>query len=277
MTSRDTVASWLWWGLLACLAIAVLLPFWAMLTGSITPNNAMSAGQLPLWPQTLDWGHYVTAWRKIPLLRYTLNSLWVATLASGGQVFVSAMAAFGFARLSFPGRNLLFFLVLLTMMVPPQVNLVPLFLVMKTLHWVDSLWALIIPGCFGAFGIFLLRQWFIGIPSELDDAARLDGASTWSFYWRIALPVVLPAIATLAIYSFIVNWNSFMWPLVVIQSDTLRTLPLGIAELKNTYRDAIDWGVMMAACTVSVMPIVLLYLATQKQLTRNLVQGAVKG
>jgi multiple sugar transport system permease protein len=280
VTQRGHIGSWshtLSLALLSCLALAVILPFWVMLTGSVSPTELLSSGRLPLFPTHVTGEHYQHAWQQVPMLQYTWNSLWVSFLASSGQVFVSAMAAFGFAKLRFPGRDSLFFAVLLTMMVPPQVNLVPLFLVMKSLHWVNTLWALIIPGCFGAFGIFLLRQWFLTIPSELDDAARLDGASTWQFYWRVALPMVLPALATLGIYSFIVNWNSFMWPLVIIQSDALRTLPLGLAELKNTYRDAIDWGVMMAACTISVMPIVLLYVATQKQLTRNLVQGAVKG
>lgn len=272
---EHTVSSWFWWAILATLAMAMLLPFWVMISGSLTPSEQMTHASL--WPKQLDFNHYTTVFDKIPLLRYSLNSFLVAFLASIGQVMLSSMAAFGFAKLRFAGRDKLFFLVLLTMMIPPQVNLVPLFLVMKTLHWIDTIWALIIPGCFGAFGIFLLRQWFLTVPNELEDAANLDGATTWQFFRRIALPIVLPAVITLGIYSFIVNWNSFMWPLIVVQSDTLRTLPLGIAELKNTYRDVIDWGVMMAACTISVMPILLLYAATQKQLTRNLVQGAVKG
>lgn len=241
------------------------------------PTEQLQHGTLNLWPQALDGSHYQTVFEKIPLFQYSINSLLISFVASLGQLAISAMAAFGFAKLHFPGRDKLFFLVLLTMMVPPQVNIVPLFLVMKTLHWVDSIWALIIPGCFGAFGIFLLRQWFMNIPQELEDAARMDGANTWQVFLRVALPMVIPAIVALGIYSFIINWNSFMWPLIVIQSDTLRTLPLGIAELKNTYRDVIDWGVMMAACTISVLPILLLYLSTQRHLTRNLVQGAIKG
>ena len=274
-SSECTVASWFWWALLSTLALAMLLPFWVMIAGSVIPTAEIN--HTSLWPLQLDLSHYTTVFDKIPLLRYSMNSLLVAFLASLGQVSLSAMAAFGFAKLHFPGRDKLFFLVLLTMMIPPQVNLVPLFLVMKTLHWIDTIWALIIPGCFGAFGVFLLRQWFLTVPNELEDAANLDGATTWQFFLRIALPIILPAVLTLAIYSFIVNWNSFMWPLIVIQSESLRTLPLGIAELKNTYRDVIDWGVMMAACTISVLPILLLYAATQKQLTKNLVQGAVKG
>jgi multiple sugar transport system permease protein len=162
------------------------------------------------------------------------------------------------------------------MMIPPQVNIVPLFLVMKLFHWVDSYAGLVVPGLFGAFGVFLLRQWFNALPQELEEAARMDGCNPWQVFVHVALPLARPALAALAIFVFIGSWNSFMWPLVITQSDAMRTLPVGISALKSSFRDVTDWGVLMAASTLSIIPIVLVFLAGQRQFIRGLLQGGVK-
>lgn len=265
-----------WVLLLATFALALVLPFWVMLSGSLMTSEQLNSQHVGLLPRALTFTHYIEAFQKVPLGQYLLNSILVSATASIIQLLIAAMAAFGFAQLNFRGKNILFAIVLMTMMVPPQVNLVPLFLLMKSAHLVDTIWALVIPGCISAFGIFLLRQWFLGLPKDLESAATLDGCNTWQYFWKIALPLVLPALVALGLYAFIGNWNNFIWPLVVIQSDHLRTLPLGLSELKNTYRDAIDWGVMMAASTVSILPIVILYLFGQRYFKNALLQGGIK-
>lgn len=256
---------WVWILFLIIVAFSVLFPFMVMLSGAFSLDKGVSFNNLQ------------TVWQKIPFLQYTLNSLWVATLSSLGQLLLASLAAYGFSKLQFKYKNALFFAVLLTMMVPPQVNLVPLFMVVKHLGMLDTHWALIIPAWFGVFGIFMLRQWFLSLPDALFEAAWLDGCTHWQYFFKVALPLVKPALVALGLYCFIANYNSLMWPLISIHSEGLRTLPLGIVELKNTYRDAIDWGVLMAASFLSILPILILYLVGQKQLQQGLMQGALKG
>jgi multiple sugar transport system permease protein len=191
-------------------------------------------------------------------------------------VLFAAMAAYAFSRMHFPYKNSLFFIFLMTLMVPPQVNIVPLFFMMKEFHWLNSYWALIVPGLFGAFGVFLLRQWFNGLPKELEDAARMDGCNPWQTFWQIALPLSTPALAALAIFTFIGSWNSFMWPLIVTNSDSIRTLPVGVAALKGSFRDTTDWTVLMAAATLSIVPVVVVFLLGQKQFMKGILAGGLK-
>jgi multiple sugar transport system permease protein len=238
-----------------------LLPFGVMLASSLADG-----GQA-----------YARLFTQIPFGAYTLNSLMVALWTTLGQVLLSAMAGWAFARLSFPGRPLWFMLVLATLMIPPQVNLVPLFFMMKALGWMNTPWALIVPGLFHAYGIFWLRQWFSKFPRELEEAAALDGCSPWDTFWRVALPTALPALAPLALFAFINSWNGFLWPLVVIHTDTWRTLPLGLAQLKGSFRDTLDWPLLMAGATMSVLPLVGLFVWGQRWLMRGMLGGAVKG
>ncbi len=254
----------------------MVLPFWVMLSTSLMTPDEVFRFPPPLMPGALFGGNYQTVFQQVPMARYFLNSLIVATVTTGGQLILSAMAAFGFSRLVFPGRNLLFMVFLVTMMIPPQVNIVPLFFVMKTFHWVDTYAGLIVPGLFGAFGVFLLRQWFNAMPKELEEAAYLDGCNPFQMFWRIALPLARPVLAALGIFVFIGAWNSFMWPLIITQSDELRTLPVGIAALKSSYRDITQWGVLMAASTLSVIPVIALFVIGQKQFIEGLLQGSVK-
>jgi multiple sugar transport system permease protein len=210
------------------------------------------------------------------LLRYLANSLIVALVTVVGQVVTGSMAGFAFARMRFRGRNALFFAVLATMMVPVYINLVPLYAMMAMVGWVDTYQALVLPGLTGAFGIFLFRQWFLNLPSELEDAARIDGCSPWDLYWRIALPTAWPAIATLAIFEFLASWNTFLWPLVVTNSEALRTLPVGLAAFKSSMRETTDWGLLMAATTVAVLPALVAFLLGQRHFVRGLLEGAIK-
>jgi multiple sugar transport system permease protein len=257
-------------------AVFMAAPFALMLGTSLMTYAQTVAYPPEWWPDPLTLANYRKALTETPLLRYLTNSLFVALVTVVGQVLTGSMAGFAFARLRFKGRNTLFFAVLTTMMVPVYVTLVPLYALMASIGWVDTYQALILPGLTGAFGIFLFRQWFLNLPSELEDAARIDGCGPWELYWRIALPTAWPAIATLAIFEFLASWNTFLWPLVVTNSEALRTLPVGLAAFKSAMRETTDWGLLMAATTVAVAPALLVFIAGQRHFVKGILDGSVK-
>jgi multiple sugar transport system permease protein len=257
-------------------AIFMAFPFLLMI-GTSLMTYAQTTHYPPEWiPRPATPQNYAKALGETPLLRYLLNSLVVALFSVLGQVVTGSMAGFAFARLRFGGRDALFFAVLATMMVPVYINLVPLYALMSLLGWVDTYQALIVPGLVGGFGVFLFRQWFLALPAELEDAARVDGATPWQLYWLVALPTALPAIATLAIFEFLASWNTFLWPLVVTNSDTLRTLPVGLAAFLASMKEVTDWGLLMAATTVAVLPAIVVFLLGQRFFIGGLMAGAVK-
>lgn len=258
-------------------AISMLVPFLWMLATSLMSSAQIYSTPPKLIPDPMQWQNYPKAMQAIPLGRFFLNSLLVSTLTTAGQMVTASMAGYAFARLTFPFRNALFLLFLATMMIPPQVNVVPLFMLMSKLGWIDTYAALIVPGLFGAFGIFLLRQWFLGFPGELEQSARLDGCNPLQIYWHIALPTALPALATLGIFSFITTWNSFLWPLIVTNSEMMRTLPVGLATFKGSFRESTEWGQLMAAGAISVIPALAVFLAGQKYFIKGLMAGSLKG
>jgi multiple sugar transport system permease protein len=263
-------------GVLLIGAVFMAAPFVLMLGTSLMTYAQTVTYPPEFWPSPVSFDNFKKALTETPLLRYLGNSLVVAGITVVGQVVTGSMAGFAFARLHFKGRNALFFAVLATMMVPVYINLVPMYVMMASIGWVDTYQALILPGLTGAFGIFLFRQWFLNLPSELEDAARIDGCSPWDMYWRIAMPTAWPAIATLAIFEFLASWNTFLWPLVVTNSDALRTLPVGLAAFKSSMREATDWGLLMAATTVAVVPALLVFLVGQRHFVRGMLEGAVK-
>lgn len=257
-------------------ALSMILPFIWMLLTSFMSNSQIFSYPPQLIPKPFLWQNYPEIAEKMPLLKYFINSLIVSTFTVIGQVITCSMAAYAFARLNFKHKNVLFILFLATMMIPPQVNIVPLFFLMRELHWIDTYWALIIPGIFGGFGIFLLRQWFLSFPAELEDAGKIDGCNPFQIFWHIALPLALPAIVTLGIFSFITSWNSFMWPLIVTNSDAMRTLPVGLAEFKGSFRDTTEWAELMAASVISVIPVILIFILGQKYFIKGIIMGAIK-
>lgn len=269
--------AWLAYGLLTLGAISMLVPFLWMLATSLMSSAQIYSNPPRLLPNPVQWQNYPRAMAAIPLGRFFLNSLIVALLTTAGQMVTASMAGYAFARLRFRGRNLLFLLFLATMMIPPQVNVVPLFMLMSKLGWIDTYQAMIVPGLFGAFGIFLLRQWFLGFPGELEQSARLDGCNPLQIYWHIALPTALPALATLGIFTFITTWNSFLWPLIVTNSEWMRTLPVGLATFKGSFRESTEWGQLMAAGVISVIPALAVFLAGQKYFIKGLMAGSLKG
>lgn len=258
-------------------AVLMVAPFVLLLLLSLM-RYAQTVAYPPQWiPHPFVLENYVQALTRTPLLRYFANSMGVAIATTLAQIFTGSMAGYAFCRLKFRGRDLLIFGVLATMMIPVQVNLVPLFVLMAKLGWVDTYRALILPDCAGALGIFLFRQWFLSLPGELEDAARIDGCNPWQTYWRIAMPNAWPAIATLGIFQFLASWNTFMWPLVVTNSDALRTLPVGLAAFRASMWDTTNWGLLMAATAISIVPTVLIFVVGQRFFLKGLMDGALKG
>jgi multiple sugar transport system permease protein len=257
---------------LIAIAVSMLYPFFAMVGLSFVSNGEIFSGAYTNF--TLD--NYKNVFREIPLGLYFLNSLIVAAAATVGQVFIAALAGYAFARLDFKYKNALFLLVLITMLVPPQVNIIPLFFLMRELHLTDTYQALILPALFGGFGVFLMRQYFLGLPKDLEDSAKIDGCNLFQTFFKIALPLALPAVATLAIFTFVGTWNSFMWPLIVTNSDTMRTLPVGLAVYKGSFREITLWGELLACSVICIIPVIAVFLAGKKYFINDILQGGVK-
>ncbi len=264
------------YGLLIAGAISMLVPFFWMLATSFMESKQIFSYPPVVIPEPFVLKNYSDVMNAIPLVKYVFNSAFVAVFTTIGQVIIASMAAYAFARLKFKHREALFMLFLVTMMVPPQVNIIPLFFIMRELHWIDTYQALIFPGLFGGFGIFLLRQWFKSFPAELEESAKIDGCNPLQVYLKIAFPLAMPAVATLAIFTFINSWNSFMWPLIVTNSDSLRTLPVALSVFKGSFRETMEWGQLMACSVISVIPVIGVFLAGQKYFIKGIMMGGSK-
>jgi ABC-type glycerol-3-phosphate transport system permease component len=224
----------------------------------------------PMWiPDPIQWQNYVAVYNMVPLLTFVKNTLIIVAFNLVGQLAASSLAAFGFARLRFAGRDTMFLLVLATMMLPGFVTMIPNFVLFKFLGWLNSNRPLIIPGFFGsAFYIFLLRQFFLTLPRELDEAAELDGCSPFGIYWRIILPLAKPVLATVAIFCFISNWNDFFGPLIYLNSLDKMTLALGLALIRTQFQVVQHY--MMAASVMSVLPIILIFFLAQNYFVQGI-------
>jgi len=256
--------------------ISMIIPFLWMLLTSFMSDAQIFSYPPKFIPEPFIVENYTNVASKMPVFKYFLNSLFVATITTLGQILIASFAGFAFAKLNFKFKEPLFFIILLTMMIPPQVNIVPLFYIMKELYWIDSFQALILPGLFGGFGIFLMRQWFKTLPDALIEAAKIDGCNYLHIYLKVALPTALPAIATLAIFTFITCWNSFMWPLIVTNSESITTLPVALAAFKGSFRETIEWGELMACSVITTIPAILIFLIGQKYFIRGIMSAAVK-
>lgn len=263
------------YGLLAAGGVVMLFPFVWMVSTSLKADVELFKTPPQLVPRPLVPDNYARVSELMPIWRFALNSIVVAAVATALQIATSAMAAYGFARLQFRGRDVLFFIYLATLMVPFQVTIVPLFIEMTKLGLVDTYPGLILPGIVSAFGTFLLRQAFLSLPKEYEEAAFVDGAGHWRVFTRIALPLVMPSLATVGIFAFMASWNSFLWPLVVVSSEELMTLPLGLAHLHGQYTT--QWNLVMAGATISVVPILVVYLLAQKHIIRGVSLSGLKG
>ena len=248
---------------LILVALSMILPFFMMFLISLNGNENIFTDYQNI---NLSFYAYKNVFASIPVVKYFLNSLIVALFTTLGQVFISALAGYGFARLKFKSSEILFFIIVLTMMIPPQVNIVPLFYLMSKFGWINTYQGLIIPGIFGGFGVFLMRQYFLSFSQELDDASQLDGCNPFQTFYKIALPCAMPAIATLAIFTFVTAWNSFMWPLIVTNTDSMRTLAVGLTIFKGSFREITLWGELLACSCICSVPVILIFLTGKKYL-----------
>jgi multiple sugar transport system permease protein len=260
--------------ILVPLALVMVTPLaWMVMTSIQTPDEARHFP--PVLPSGIHWQNYTDAIHAAPFGRFFLNTVLVTGAAVLGNLVLCSLAGYAFARLRFFGRDVLFVLLLATLMIPFQVVMIPIFLIMRNLGLVDSLGALILPNLVTPFGIFLMRQFFRTLPIELEEAARLDGCSRLRTLIRIVLPLSGPALATLAVITFLWNWNDFLWPLVVIQSDHNMTLQLGLSTFQGAHSTA--WTLLMAGNVLAVLPMLLVFLLAQRQFIDSIASAGVTG
>ncbi len=265
------------YALLLVFGSAILLPFLWTLSSSLKPNGAGVKFPPEFIPSIFVWDNYPKVFRTIPFLNFFKNSVFVSCVALLGELLSASMVAYSFARLRFPGRRILFLIVLATMMIPYPVTMVPTFIIFNLLKMVGTYFPLILPPFFGpAFSIFLLRQFFLTINPELDEAAKVDGANEFMIYWRIILPLSKPALATIAIFSFMANWNDFIGPLIYLNNSDMYTLALGVNYLRS-FRGGGDLSLQMAASVMFMAPCVLLYFIAQRNIVQGIVTTGLKG
>ena len=261
----------------ALLGIAALTAFpllW-MLSASFMPSGEASTFPPPLLPSAPTLEHYRALFERADMGRYLLNSAAVATAVTLVSLFINSLAGYAFAKLRFQGREKVFRSLLAALVIPAQVAMLPLFLEMRALGLVNSYAGVIVPAAASIFGIFLIRQFALSIPESLLEAARIDGATEFEIYWRIAMPLMRPVLVTLALFTFMGSWNDFMWPLIVLTDDDLYTLPVALATL--TRERVQDNEFMMAGAVVTTLPVLVVFLALQRQYVRGIMLGGVKG
>ncbi len=266
------------YGLLIILGALFLLPFLWMVTSSLRSQGAGITFPPQFLPTEFNWQNYPRVFEMIPFARFASNSVIVTTLAVLGELLSASFVAFGFARLRFPGRNFLFILLLTTMMIPYPVTMIPTFILwVRGLGMANTFGPLILPPFFGpAFCIFLLRQFFMTINTELDEAAKVDGANEFRIYWQIILPLAKPALATIAIFSFIANWNDFLTPLIYLSDPMMYTLAIGINYLRN-FRGGGELALQMAAAVMFITPCLVIYFISQRYIVQGIVTTGLKG
>ena len=261
--------------ILAAMAVATLVPLLWMVSASLMPAGEAAAFPPRLWPSQPTLAHYHALFERLDLGRTLVNSLVLSLTVTAVSLLVNALAGYAFAKLRFAGRDATFRGLLGLLVVPAQVTMLPLFLLLKQLGFINTYAGIVIPGMASIFGIFLIRQFALSIPDELLDAARIDGASEGRVFAQIALPLLRPILVTLALFTFMGTWNDFLWPLVVLTDDTMYTLPVALANLSGERVQ--DTELMMAGAVLTVMPVLVLFLALQRHYIEGLMVGSVKG
>lgn len=256
-------------------AITMVVPFIWMISTALKTNLEVFTFPPTFIPEVPQWNNFTDIFDIVPYGRWFLNSIFITLVQTILYLFVASLAAFVFARLRFPGRDTIFLLYLATLMIPGEVTLIPKFILMKELHLIDTYAAVILPGVFNAYGVFLLRQFFLTLPESLEEAAILDGASYFGIYRMIILPLSGPALATLAIFAFMGAWNDFLWPLIVINTDIMKPLSVGLASFHGLYET--NWPYLMAASTLALIPIVLVFVFAQRYFVEGIAITGVKG
>ena len=264
--------------ILVLASILVLLPFLWMLSTSLQPDLQSVYQIPPKWiPEPLTWQNFLTAWNSAPFDVYLKNSIIVALSATLLQLLNAAMSAYAFSWLNFPGRDIIFLFFLAVLMIPGQVTLVPNYIVMSRLDWINTYWALIIPVSVTAFGTFLIRQAFLSVPKDLIDAAVIDGATHLQILWRILVPLNKPTLLTFALLSFNWRWNNYFWVLIMTNSTDMRTLPVGLVQMRMGPEQGSQWQIIMAGTVLVLTPIMLLFAFFQRYFVEGVTRSGLKG
>ena len=259
---------------LAIIACVTLLPYYWMVSSSLKTMANMFSVPIQWIPNPINWMSYVLAWQAQNFTLYFFNSCVVAVAITLGNLLLSSLAGYSLTKFRYRGRGLTFLLILSTMMLPLEVTMVPLFLIVKQLDWLNSYPGLIVPFLVDGFGVFLMRQYMLSIPSELIDAARIDGASEFRIFWMIVMPLCKPALVALAVFTFREAWDMYIWPLIIITKDSLRTLPLGISLFMSSY--GTSWDQLMAVAVLGTLPMILLFFFLQRAFIQGIAATGLK-
>lgn len=262
--------------LMTVIFIVMVLPFIWMLSTSLKSQEYILQATPQLIPDPITVESYVQLAERIDVFRIFFNSAFVAVMTTLGQILVSAMAAYAFARMVWRGRDTVFLLYLATMMIPAVVLVIPQFILVRSLGWINTYAGLIVPTLFSAFGTFLLRQAFLSLPKDFEEAAFVDGANHFTIFWRIILPLSQPALATLAVFSFMGSWNAYLWPLFAARRPEVMTLPVALGVLQSSPRALTEWNMVMAGAVITVIPILLVYLLAQRWFVGGITAGGLK-
>lgn len=261
--------------ILIIMAFIMILPFvWTVLTSFKTQSEALKVPPQVL-PSSWSFSNYEAVMEALPFGKFFLNTFLMVLIRVLGSVFFSALAAYAFARLEFPGRNLLFGIILLQMMVPGQIFILPQYMIVSKMGWLNTVWALALPGIVSTFGTFLLRQFFMGLPKDLEEAAVLDGCSVWKIFWKIMLPLTKPGLVSVGIFTALFAWKDLMWPLIVNMSLDKMTLSSGLVNLMGQY--SVDYPQLMAGSLIAIVPMIILFLVFQKQFVEGIATSGTKG
>ena len=262
------------WLVLAVGALVVAFPLYWMFATAVRPKKEIFGGGLDLVPSTFVWSNFSDAWNKLPWDQFYINSIAIAAIAVPVTVFINLLAGYTFAKYEFPGRDILFLLMISTLMIPIQVIMVPEFLIVAKLGWVNTWWGVLVPRAAEAFGLFMVRQFMVSIPDELIEAARLDGAGEFTIFRRVVLPLSWPVIAVLSIFTFMWRWNDFAWPLVVLQEQSAYTVPLGLNLMQGQYFT--DWTGLMSMSLLSIIPMMLVFIFFQRYFIQGIASTGLK-
>ncbi|SDN95227.1 multiple sugar transport system permease protein [Paenibacillus sp. yr247] len=263
------------YAILIIVSLSMLYPFIWMFTTSLKQEYSVFEFPPRFIPETWEWVNYATIFKAAPFLTFLKNTVFVTMMVVIGQLLVCSLAAYAFARLSFKGRDIIFIIFLSTMMIPAEVTLIPTYVMVYKFGWLDKYAALIVPGLSSAYGIFMLKQFFLGLPKETEDAARIDGCSELRIYWNIILPLSKPALATLAVFTFMGIWTDFLWPLLVTNTSEMRTLEVGLSIFRNVYTT--NWPLQMGASLLVIMPVLIVYIFSQKYFVQGISLTGMKG
>ncbi len=253
--------------------LVMVIPFVWMIATSLKPAKEVFLGYFFPMAPTLE--NYALVLNKVPFARWYLNSLVVATCTTLSVAFFDSLTGFVLAKYEFPGKNVIFVFILSTLMVPTEMLVIPWFILSNNLNWVDTYWGIMFPGVITAFGTFLMKQFMEGVPSELLDAARMDGVSEFGLFWRIALPLVKPALAALCIFTFLGNWNAFLWPVIITEKMDMRTVPVGLSFFSGEAGSS--WELIMAGASMATVPVLIVFLFFQRQIIKGIALTGLKG